>query len=176
MGSTLNYGLQFDASQSFTLNSVDVYPTASGNLEISLFDSAGALVQSTSTSVTANSGPVTVQLNFLITPGTGYRLLQTSNPSLALIRDSSGNSFPYSLGTAGNLGTITNGTYGTSTLNSSSYYYFYNWTVGVGQVLCQSDRVEAVAEVNNTLPAPPAGDAAQQFCGNENTVADLDVT
>ncbi|MBT0609253.1 T9SS type A sorting domain-containing protein, partial [Aequorivita echinoideorum] len=42
--------------------------------------------------------------------------------------------------------------------------------------LCQSDRVEAVAEVNNTLPAPPAGDAAQQFCGNENTVADLDVT
>ncbi|MBT0609254.1 GEVED domain-containing protein, partial [Aequorivita echinoideorum] len=52
----------------------------------------------------------------------------------------------------------------------------HDYTVIIGSLLCQSDRVEAVAEVNNTLPAPPAGDAAQQFCGNENTVADLDVT
>src|SRR5699024_7224898 len=34
-GSTLNYGLRFDAAQDFTLHSVDVYPDASGDLKIS---------------------------------------------------------------------------------------------------------------------------------------------
>src|SRR5699024_9673023 len=44
--STLNYGLQFDVNQHFTLISVDVYPTAGGSLQISLTDSSGNTLDS----------------------------------------------------------------------------------------------------------------------------------
>src|SRR5690606_2472071 len=47
-GSTLNYGLQFNATQAFNLESVDIYPDESGTVEISLFDSAGNNLQSAS--------------------------------------------------------------------------------------------------------------------------------
>src|SRR5690554_590085 len=171
--STLNYGLQFNATQSFTLQSVDIYPTAAGDVQISLNDSSGNTLQSVNQTVSAGSGPVTIVLNFYIAPGNGYRLLQTSNPSISLIRDSSGNSFPYQLGIGGMYGSITNGTYGTNTLNSSSYYYFYNWTITTGDVLCNSNRTEVVAEVNTDLPPAPVADATQEFCGTGNTVADL---
>src|SRR5690625_4379392 len=147
--STLNYGLQFDVDQHFTLISVDVYPTAGGSLQISLTDSSGNTLDSVNLNVSAG-GPVTVPLNFDLQPGTGYRLLQTSNPSLSLIRDTSGNNFPYQIGTGGMYGTITNGTYGTSTSNTTTYYYFFNWTIGDGVVLCESPREEIVATVTQS--------------------------
>src|SRR5690606_11761713 len=51
-----------------------------------------------------------------------------------------------------------------------------NWQYGGGTVLCESPRVEAVAEVNTTLPAAPLGNPSQDFCGADNTVGDLVVT
>src|SRR5690606_19342854 len=170
-GSTLNYGLEFDVFQQFTLTSVDIYPDdVAGTVEISLFDNSGTLLQTASINVSASNGTVayTVPLNFQIPPGTGYRLLQTSNPSLDLIRDSSGNSFPYPLGASGNLGSVTNGTYGTSTLNTSSYYYFYNWVVSTGSMICESPRVQVDATVTQTGDVAVA-DTDLPYTATDNT-------
>lgn len=176
-GSTLNYGLQFDVDQEFTLHSVDVYPDASGDLEISLFDSTGQLIDSHTETVSSSmSDPVTIVLDFEVPEGTGLRLLQTSSPSIALIRDSSGNAFPYELGDNGDYGSITNGTYGTSSTNSTSYYYFYNWEVGVEEVLCESDRFEVQVIVSDDIPDAPEVERKYTFCGvGTYTLADIEV-
>src|SRR5690606_18545209 len=52
-------------------------------------------------------------------------------------------------------------------------YWFFNWTIGDGIVLCESSRTEAVAMVNTNLPPAPVADATQEFCGTGNTVSDL---
>lgn len=39
--------------------------------------------------------------------------------------------------------------------------------------MCESPRVEAIAEVNTTLPPAPVAAPVQEFCGTGNTVADL---
>lgn len=165
-GSTLNYGLEFDVYQTFTLASVEVYPDGSGMLEVSLLDNTGTVINSSSMNVTSTGGDtsVVVPLDFTIPPGSDYRLEQTSSPSLALIRDSSGNNFPYDL--AG-VGSITNGTYGTSSSNTTSYYYFYNWTIGQGQILCESPRQEVTVTVNDEIPYAPTGFTLQEFCESD---------
>lgn len=166
-GSTLNYGLKFDVFEDFNLHSVDVYPNVSGNIEISLFDSSGNLLNSKTQSVTSSvNDPVTVILDFNVPVGTEYRLLQTSNPSLALVRDSSGNDFPYDLGVNGQYGQITYGTYGSmGTTNSSSYYYFYNWVVGEQEVICESSREEIQVVMNEDITPPPVVTPLQTICG-----------
>ena len=172
-GSTLNYGLLFDVDVPFTLQSVDVYPDESGTVEISLLDNSGSILQTATQSVSSSpSNPVTVQLNFNLTPGVDYRLLQTSNPSLDLIRDSSGNSFPYQIGPGGAYGTIQSGCYGTSYSGSGSYYYFFNWTVSTGDLICESPREEVVVTVNDVIPAAPTGASAQEYCEGA-TIGDL---
>lgn len=175
--STLNYGLQFDVDEDFILHSVDVYPNVSGDLEISVFDSSGTLIDSVTETVSASpTDPVTIVLDFEIEEGQGYRLLQTSSPSIALVRDLSGNNFPYALGDFGEYGTITNGTYGTSTSNVTTYYYFYNWVLGVEDVICESVREEVKVIVSDEFPDAPEVDSTVVLCGDENfTLADIEV-
>ncbi|XZF13384.1 T9SS type A sorting domain-containing protein [Chitinophagaceae bacterium MMS25-I14] len=139
--------LIFDAYSAFTLQSVVIYPSGSGSgtVTIQLQNSAGTTLQSYVATVTGASSavPVTVPVNFAITPGTAYRLVYGSSTGgvTALYRDySSGITFPYTL--AG-VCSITNGSL------SGYYYYFYNWTVSTG---CETSRTPVVA----TVTAPPA--------------------
>src|SRR5690554_1165803 len=70
----------------------------------------------------------------------------SAGSNASLVRDSgaANNVYPYLLG---DVGEITSGVLTSST--STSYYYFYNWTIGSEDVLCESDRVEVIAEVND---------------------------
>jgi hypothetical protein len=157
------WGLVFNVvSSPITLNTVDVYSVgAGGTLTVELRDNAGALI-STSAPFTYPSGttgsPVTatVPLGFTIPVGTGYRLVMGSMGG-ALIRNSSLGGFPYT-SASGNV-VVTNGYI--SGL-STTYYWFYNWSVSSG---CEGTRTPVVA----TVVSPPAltlSSNAQTICAN----------
>lgn len=135
-------GLVFDAVQPFTLNTVDIYSTASGTMNIQLQSNSGAVLQSASVSlpVGGSSTPKTVTLNFSVPAGTGLRLLQTS--SQLSVRETVHPGFPYTLGSLGNITSgFTNG-------NSSSFYFnFYNWQISSS---CKSPRQAVIATVTPT--------------------------
>jgi hypothetical protein len=135
-----DYGLVFDATKNFTLTSVDVFPTgAAGNLVVNLTNSTGAVLQTTTVAIPTGTigAPYTVPLNFSVSPGTGYRLMALSGPSM--IRESSLGGFPYALGNVGNI------TSGYISGTSTTYYFFYNWQFVSG---CESARSMVTATVN----------------------------
>lgn len=137
-----NYGLVFNATKSFTLNTVDVYPTgAAGTLVINLTDNTGAVLQTTTAALaTGTVGvPQTINLNFSVPIGTGYRLIAASGPTM--IRESSLGGFPYAIGSVGSI------TSGYISGTSTTYYYFYNWVFSTG---CESALTAVTASV--TLP------------------------
>lgn len=142
-----NWGLVFSATQSFTLVDVEVFSAgAGGALVVELQDATGVMIQTATVTVpgggtSANPVPFTVPLNFNIPAAGSYRLIGVSTPTL--IRDSTGNTYPYPLGTVGQV------TSGYISGTSTSYYWFFNWTVSTGTVTCESPRKEVVATVNN---------------------------
>ncbi|GGB68030.1 hypothetical protein GCM10007424_05020 [Flavobacterium suaedae] len=171
---TSPWGLSFDASEPFILNSVDVFLTSStpGDIVMQLKNSNYELIETVTVSAPAGgsgSNPVqfTVPLGFSIPAGTGYKLVAASGP--AMIRDfSSGNNFPYPIGS---VGSVTAGTINNGTGNSGVYYFFYNWNYTPGTV-CVSDRQEVIVDVNTT-PAPTVEDF--DSCTSA-TIADLSAT
>lgn len=147
-----NWGLVFDVVNSdAVINSVDVYSVGvGGQMTVVLHDNAGNLLQTVGTFTyppgsTASPVLVTFELNLPVPVGTGYRLLSTAMTG-NLIRETSGNTFPYN-GSDGNVnitsGFITNP-------GSATYYWFYNWQISSG---CESPRVPVEATI-----APPVPD------------------
>src|SRR5690606_6655934 len=123
------YGLVFTATESFVLNTVDVYLAGSSasNIVVNLTNESGTVLDSQTIAVPAgsSSNPIlhTLTLDFDIEPGV-YRLLAQSGPSM--VRESSLGGFPYAVG---EVASITSGYIsGTST----AYYYFYNWNYSSG--------------------------------------------
>ena len=173
---TSPWGLAFDATETFTINSVDVYlaSTTPGDIVIQLKDSGLAILEEITIAAPAGNAttPVqfTVDLDFLVPMGTDYNLVAESSPVMVREFSSGHPGFPYPLGT---VGTVTNGTINDNDTNSTVYYFFYNWTVTPG-IECLSDRVEEVVTVN-PIPEMPTGNASQTFETGE-TLADLDVT
>ena len=149
------WGLAFTANSDFLIETVDVYGAGTGgNMVIKLLDASYAII--TEKTVTIPSGgtasaplKVTIPINFSVIGGNSYKLVASSSP--VLIRDFSGNAFPYSLGS---FGSITGGTINNSNTNSTVYYFFYNWRISPLPA-CASGRVESLVTVN-TVAAPVA--------------------
>ncbi|MGQ3131739.1 MAG: T9SS type A sorting domain-containing protein [Flavobacteriales bacterium] len=155
-----SYGLVFDASSSFTLLSVDVYPAGSaGNVVVQLQTSSGAVLQSATVAIPAGSGTTafTLPLNFPVPVGTGMRLLAISSP--AMVRESSVGGFPYPLST---VGSITSGYISGTT---TTYYYFYNWQL---EKSCSSPRSMVIGRVD-TPPAISVSAAQSPICDGSST-------
>jgi hypothetical protein len=149
---TLHYGLVFDALQPFTLVSVDVYSSAgAGSLTLALEDNTGTVIQTmgpfsipagTGSTIANGATPTTIPLNISIPTGTGYRLY-TSNLTATFIRENSGNTYPYPLGTVGNVTT----SWTSGSASATNYYFLYNWKVSTG---CESSRVPVAATISGT--------------------------
>lgn len=167
------YGLLFTANEAFTLNSVTVLSSGSGgDVEITLKedDHAGQIIDSKIVTVagggsTSNPVPDELILEFEI-PGPGtYYIYAADGPNM--IRDSGDSGYPYPLGTYGE---ITTG-YSVSS-PTTAYYFFYDWTIGSEDIICESDRVEVIAEVNDvademvTTPLPYVHTANTADYGN----------
>ncbi|HET8838375.1 MAG TPA: T9SS type A sorting domain-containing protein [Flavobacteriaceae bacterium] len=171
------WGLSFDVSEDFVLNSVDVFlaDNTPGDITIQLKDNTLAIIHEVTISAPAgnSSSPVqfTLPLDFFVPAGTDYNLVAESGP-VEMIREFSSEhpGFPYPIGT---VGTVIGGTINDNDSNATVYYFFYNWTVTPGES-CFSERMEEVVMVNPT-PALPTGDANQFFEDGE-TLADLEVT
>ncbi|MAP54070.1 T9SS type A sorting domain-containing protein [Altibacter sp.] len=173
---TSPWGLAFDATQDFTINSVDVYLASStpGDVVMQLKDSGLNILETATIAAPAgnSSTPVqfTLNLDFYVPMGTDFNLVAESSPVMVREFSSGHPGFPYPIGT---VGTITGGTINDNDTNATLYYFFYNWTVTPGLV-CASDRVEEAVMVT-PAPAAPTGASTQTFSAGE-TLADLDVT
>jgi hypothetical protein len=149
-------GLMFNALQSFTLESVAVYPiatTPTGNVTatIALRNSAGTTLQSVTVNLATSPLPgikTLVPLNFTVPAGTGHRLVFTSATGggiTGFIREATtGYTYPYTLP---GIASITSAY--TAGASSAFYYYFYDWKVSSG---CESPRTAVTA----TVTTPPA--------------------
>jgi hypothetical protein len=168
------WGLAFTATSSFMLESVDVFASAAGILQLELLDVNYIKIAQKSVTIPAggtSSAPLqfTVPVSFSVVGGNSYKLVARSSPSMR--RDTgSSNSFPYALGT---LGSITGGTINSSNTNSTSYYFFYNWKVSPITGTCASGKVETTVTVSAATPAPTA--VATQTVPSTSTLADLSV-
>ena len=129
---------------------------------INLTTSTGTVIDTRTVAVPAGNAttPVlhTITLDLNVPSGVGYRLIAGSSPSL--VRDTSGSSYPYTLG---DVASITDGY-----INgiSTTYYYFYNWSI---TPICKSPRTEVVATVT---PAPDFTLSANQLeiCEGQSSV------
>lgn len=129
--------LFFDVTEPFTLQEVTVFvpeTSTAGVRTIQLFDQGGVVLSELA--VDLPLGETVVELNFELTPGTGYQIGCAENN---LFRNNADVSYPYAIGT---VGSITGSTFG-----SSYYYYYYDWKIQKESIACVSDRVEATASV-----------------------------
>jgi trimeric autotransporter adhesin len=168
-----NWGLVFDVvQQATTIQSVKIHSvgTAAGSISVTLETSAGVALATAGpfsypAASTASPAVVTLPLNFTVPVGTGYRLVSSAMSGGSVIRETSGNVFPYT-SQSGNV-VITSGY-----INgvSQTYYWFYDWQVTSG---CNSARTPVQVTIN---PAPAIAISANNtsIC-NGDTVA-LNVT
>ncbi|HSI91148.1 MAG TPA: T9SS type A sorting domain-containing protein [Adhaeribacter sp.] len=158
--STVAHYQLFDVFAPFTLNSVYVYPNAAGNVVIELRNSANAILQTATVAVTAAQIGVKtlIPVNFLIYPGTGYKIGRGS-ASVSLFRNDGGATYPY---TVPGVLSITG-----SSFNAVSYYWAYDWNISSG---CGSARTPVVATVNASPSVALGTDIIQ--CGNAPVTLD----
>ncbi|MGZ3930884.1 MAG: M4 family metallopeptidase, partial [Bacteroidia bacterium] len=128
-----------DVLQPCTLRSVLVYANFAGNRTIELRDRTNAVLQSTVVNLPA--GPSTVNLDFPLTVGTGYRLGLNSASTAQLYRNGTGASYPYNIG---GLVKITGSSGG-----AAQFFFFYNWVIQPGD--CMSSATPVTATV---MPGP----------------------
>lgn len=156
-GSIYNGGLIFDCYSDFVLNSVKVYTDYEGIRTIELRNQNNELLYDLLISIPESSTDgFVIDLGWLITPGTEYLL--TTNTELnvdvfgdnnPLLKRTTGGlpNFPYVL--SGVL-EIKEGFYTDNDDNIGSstdyYYYFYDWEV-TNEVICESDPVEVIINV-----------------------------
>lgn len=177
--STLNtsgnaWGLVFNvANQGITLQSVKVYSVGAtaGVISVQLTDNAGTVLATAGpfnypAGSVASPVAVTLPLGFSIPVGTGYRLLSASMSGGALIRETSGNTFPYN--SSSNNVSVTSGYIsGTST----TYYWFYDWVVSAG---CETPRTAVTATVTPSPVLTTVADAT--ICNNEGKMLNVTST
>ena len=135
---TTNSGLVFDLSESIVLNSVVIYASGTASsITIGLRDNAGNAVTGVSdVSLTPTAGTQTVNLNWTIPAGSGYRILKTAG-SMNL---STTNTPTWPVGF--NVGSITSSYEGG--VVTTRYDYFYNWSIS-------RDRVAAIATIGSPI-------------------------
>lgn len=167
------WGLSFDTTKDFTINSVDVYPsTTAGNLTVTLTDANYNSILTKIFPLPAGNKttPATLNLNFNVLANNTYRLVTSQAPAMVREFASGHPGFPYAIGT---VGSITGGTINSNpNTNSNVYYFFYNWGITHGDT-CTSPRIEELVIVDQT--PIPTGNNTQIF-DTGDTLADLNVT
>ena len=136
-----SFYLVFDVLEECTLNSVKVYANGAGNRTIRLHGAGGAQLQEAVVNIP--DGESRIDLNFQLTPGTGYSLRTVGDPQLWRNAPNAPMSYPYAVGNLANI-TGTNVT-GANTYNY--YYYFYDWEVEAPAKECVSARTPVTVTV-----------------------------
>ena len=146
--STSNNYLYFTAYNAFNLMSVKILAQGAGTKVIELRDSSNVLLQTTT--ATLVTGWNTVNLNWSIAPGYGYRLVGSSGSASCYRNFNNGTNFPYS----------SNGVVDISGSSSGPayYYYFYDWKINTQVRTCASPAVPAFVFMDNCTGIPSGKD------------------
>lgn len=139
--SSTEHYLVFDCYTPVKLISVEVNAGAAGNRTISLKNSAGTTLSSTTVNIPAGVSRVTLDLD--IPAGTDLRLAGPLSPNL--FRNNTGLSYPYDLS-----GLVSIKYSSASTDPTGYYYYFYDWEVE--QPACLSAMTPVTAYINDNEP------------------------
>ncbi|HLP21619.1 MAG TPA: T9SS type A sorting domain-containing protein, partial [Chitinophagales bacterium] len=137
------YSQVFSVYKALVLKAVTVFAQGAGNRIIQLRSGTGVLLQADTVNIP--NGTSVVNLNFIIQPGTNYRL-GIAGANVNLYRNSSGANYPY---TIPGLISIT----GNTANDPARWYLYYNWQVEELPIACTSTRVPVTAAVN---PVPDA--------------------
>lgn len=124
----------FTTWEPFTIEEVTVYAIGAGPRTVNLCNAAGVVLQSAN--FVLEEGTHVLTLNFDVPVGNDLSL---RCPQHTLFRNSGGVSYPYPIGTMGELTT--------SGFGPSWYYYFYDWKVRTPQMECSSERVPVTVNV-----------------------------
>ncbi|MBL7928726.1 MAG: T9SS type A sorting domain-containing protein [Bacteroidia bacterium] len=152
-----NWGLAFDVLNQATIEKVTIEPAQTGNVTLNLRAlQNGPILNTTTVAVTAFS-ITTINLGWIVNPGTGYRL-ELAQGSVQCYYNSTGAVYPYT--TAGSPVTITG--YCNPNFNNTGtlYLYFYNWEISQG---CRSNRVPVTATVLAVPPTPTISQNGSQL-------------
>ncbi|TRW23097.1 T9SS type A sorting domain-containing protein [Flavobacterium zepuense] len=162
-----NWGIVFNAVQTVNLESVSVYSTTAGTLNIKVMNAAMTTELFSTGNVAVAAGgtttPTIIPLNFDVPAGTGYRLVIKASSGVNLIRDTSGVTYPYA-GSDGALSVVSSEWGGTTT---SSYYYFYDVKY---KSLCAGPRQAVVATVTTATPITASASVSAVCAGGPATL------
>jgi hypothetical protein len=140
------YGQDFTLTQAITLNSVQVISAGGTSITVSLYDATGnTQLQTTGALTVPANATYTVNLGWNLAPGT-YRLAANAMTG-NFMRENSSVTYPFPLGTVGQVNGFVSAINGTVT-TSASYYWFYNWNISTG---CESARVPVDAIINGSI-------------------------
>ena len=127
---------------SITIDSVTVYPSDTGNIDVQIIDVLGTSYYNNSISISGPipaNGAVTIPIGASLQPSFGYSILASSSTvNSGLYRNDNGAAYPYDYGSAMSIT-------GASDSQSGYYYFFYNWAIS--SISCYSDLVETIAVV-----------------------------
>ena len=126
----LTYYLIFDVPATYVhINGVYVYPGAAGDVKFQISNSSGTVLQSFVYPVLASDIGVKtyIPVNFDVPNGTAYRMGYSSTVGgVSMYRNTAGAVYPY---TIANVVSITGNSFSGY---PQYYYYFYDWSVSVG--------------------------------------------
>jgi len=163
--STSYYAI-FNSTVQTKIQSVTVYATAAGQLNLQLANSAGTVLQTfnyTITAAQANSTttvagtPIVVPVNFDVPVGTGLRLGMATGTTATLLRNTSG-ATPYYNVVAGGVSFT-----GNWFADNTYWYFFYDIKINAG---CSSARVPVTATVT-TAPEITASVNNAAICAGQ---------
>jgi hypothetical protein len=157
------YGMYFSSTSAATINTVDIYPSTAGTLNVTLRNAANTIVDTRTFTITAadisNTVKKTLNLGFSVPGGaTGWQIYY----DLAIYRGQGTYTYP----STSNGFTITGNTLDGNNITSGTRYYFYNWNVTTG---CESPRV-AVAATINVNTAITLQPQSQTACAGANVL------
>ncbi|MER3470004.1 MAG: hypothetical protein C4330_01385 [Chitinophagaceae bacterium] len=157
------YGMYFSTISAATINTVDIYPSTAGTLNVTLRNATNTIVDTRTFTITAADISTTVKktlnLGFAVPAGsTGWQIYY----DLAIYRGAGTYTYP----STNNGFSITGNTLDGDNITSGTRYYFYNWSVTTG---CESPRVAVTAtiNVNTAITTQPQ---SQTACAGANVL------
>ncbi|MBS1625638.1 MAG: C10 family peptidase [Bacteroidetes bacterium] len=135
-GTSNGHSLVFNCRKPQTLVSVEVYAQGAANRTISLMDSYGDELQTTSVYIPAGHSTVTLDWDLPVQDN----LLLSSSGSINLYRNQGGVSYPYY---SQDSSLVITG----SDAGAAYYYFFYHWQLQAPS--CHSDRIPVTVAVMN---------------------------
>jgi hypothetical protein len=164
LGAFTAYSMYFKTQNAAVINSVDIYPSAAGDLTVALFDALGNLKDLRVFTILASEVSTTVKktlpVNFRIPAGsTSWEIYYEG----VTINRGAGT---YTYGTVNNGFAITGNSIDGDLITSGTRYYFYNWNV---TTICSGPRTAVTATVTSaptiaaTAPAAVCAGQPQRF-------------